>query len=111
MADQEETIEGATQKEFVLTILTKEGMSTEEAGFQVEENMRPVQLEVKDYELPFDEPDAQRDQADGHVPQPLDVGAGRTKVLPGKIVVNEVELHSTSPMRQLRAAGNFFSIS
>ena len=37
MADQEEAIEGITEKQLVLTILTKEGMSAEEMGFEVEE--------------------------------------------------------------------------
>ena len=56
-----------------------------------------------------------REQADGHVPQPADVEQeGRLvvgKVLPEKIVVNEVELCATSPLRQLRAACNFFGVS
>ena len=115
MADQEEAIEGATEKQLVLTILTKEGMSTEEMGFEVEEALPPAQLEVKEHELPFDEPNAQQNQADGHVPQPADVEQeGRLvvgKVLPEKIVVNEVELCATSPLRQLRAACNFFGVS
>ena len=96
MADQEEAIEGTAEKQLVLTILTKEGMSTEEMGFEVEEALPSAQLEVKEYELPFDEPNAQQDQADGHVPQPADMEQeGRLvvgKVLPEKIVVNEVEL-------------------
>ena len=115
MADQEEAIEGTAEKQLVLTILTKEGMSTEEMGFEVEEALPSAQLEVKEYELPFDEPNAQQDQADGHVPQPADMEQeGRLvvgKVLPEKIVVNEVELCATSPLRQLRAACNFFGVS
>ena len=83
-------------------------MSSEEMGFGVEEALPPAQLEVKEFELPFDEPNAQQDQADGHVPQPADVEQERRlvagKVLPEKIVVNEVELCATSPLRQLRAA-------
>ena len=59
MADQEEAIEGITEKQLVLTILTKEGMSTEEMGFEVEEALPPAQLEVKECELPFEEPNAQ----------------------------------------------------
>ena len=115
MADQEEAFEGIAEKQLVLTILTKEGMSAEEMGFEVEEALPPAQLEVKECELPFDEPNAQQEQADGHVPRPADVGQeGRLvvgKVLPEKIVVNDVELCATSPLRQLRAACNFFRVS
>ena len=113
MDNQEETLEGAEERKLVLTILTKEEMSTEEMGFELEKH--PAQLEVKDYELPFNGPNAQKEQANEHAPQPVDVEQeGRLivgQVLPEVIVVNELELRATSPLRQLRAACNFFGIS
>lgn len=41
-----------------MTILTKEGMTTEQMGFEVDAEIKqPAEaLEVRDYEIPLDEP-------------------------------------------------------
>ena len=117
--DQEERIEGTNENVLVVTILTKEAMSVEEMGFEVETGLhldeRPLavrdqEIAAEDAGIPDQEPPAEGiDEAGGEVEQEarLTMEPG----VPDHIMVNGIELTAVSPLRQLRAACNFFGVS
>ena len=117
--NQEEEIEGARENVMVITILTKEAMSVEEMGFEVDTGLHIDEqpMMVRDHEVPLEEveipeqeqPAERVEEAGGEVEQEarLAVGPG----IPDHIMVNGIELTSVSPLRQLRAACNFFGVS
>ena len=67
MRDQGEPLEGAEDNVLVLTTLMKEGMTTEQMGFEVDAKSKPRAdaLEVREHEIPIDEPNQ---------PEPRDEG-------------------------------------
>ena len=58
MKDQEEPLEGIEENVMVMTILTKEGVTTEQMGFEVDAEIKPQAevLEAREHEIPIDEP-------------------------------------------------------
>lgn len=76
MRNQEEPLEGVEENILVMTILTKEGMTTEQMGFEVgAEIMQPVEAqEGRENEIPMDEPN-QPEVPDEGVRERLEDGA------------------------------------
>ena len=118
--DQEEVIEGAVENVLVVTILTEEAMSVEEMGFEVEIglDLEEQPIRVRDHEmameeageLPVDEPQDERVEIEEEaVVQEAQLALGPG--MPDHILVNGIQLTSVSPLRQLRAACNFFGVS
>ena len=117
--NQEEEIEGAIENVMVVTILTKEAMSVEDMGFEAETGLHLDEqpIEVRDHEIleenvdiPAEEPpDDQREEARGEVEQEARLAMGPR--VPDHIMVNGIQLTAVSPLRQLRAACNFFGVS
>lgn len=58
MKEQEDPLEGADENAMVITILTKEGMTTVQMGFEVDADMQPQAevIEAREHEIPIDEP-------------------------------------------------------
>ena len=117
--NQEEVIEGAAENVMVVTILTEEDMSDEDLGFEVETglHMEEQLMVIRDHEvaaenidLPAEEPPDERvEVADEGVVQEAQLALGPG--MPDHIMVNGIQLTSVSPLRQLRAACNFFGVS
>ena len=126
--NQEEVIDAVEENTLVLTILTAEDMSTEEMGFEVDTglDLQPKvddALALREHEIPEEEPQRAMDEAaDDDIPaiaEGVDGGGaeeqeGRLVLeagLPDHVVVNDIQLTSTSKLRELRAACHFFGIS
>eukprot|EP00913_Durusdinium_trenchii_P031885 g29862.t1 len=117
--NQEEMIEGAHENVLVVTILTKEAMSVEEMGFEVETGLHLDEqpMVVRDHEraeeeagIPEEEQPAERvEEAEGEVEPEARLAMGPG--VPDHIMVNGIQLTAASPLRQLRAACNFFGVS
>ena len=118
--NQEEVIEGAVENVMVVTILTEENMSVEDLGFEVETGLhldeQPIAIRdhevagMENVDLPVEEPQGERvEVAEEGVAQEAQLAPGPG--MPDHIMVNGIQLTSVSPLRQLRAACNFFGVS
>ena len=99
----------------VITILTKEGMTTEQVGFEVDAEIKPPAevIEAREHEIPIDEPnqpgspdEGMQERQEGEAEQEGRLVVGQQ--LPKSSIVNEVELRPTSRLRELKAACKCF---
>ena len=101
----------------VVTILTKEAMSVEDMGFEVETGLhldeqpmvvRDHEIAEENIDIPAEEPpDDQREEAGGEVEQEARLAMGPG--VPDHIMVKGIQLTAVSPLRQWRAACNFLA--